>query len=419
MSPVPLTVPAPMGRAKTLITGCGRACRAMLLLAAWLGAPAEAAPRVPTDDAEVLDTLPLRPRDAQARELAALRADATRPAVDPAAVARLAQRYFDLALAQGDPRYVGYAEAVLARVAAPLPAELLVVRGQLRQYRHRFGEALADFEGALQLDPTLAAAHAWRGAIFLVQARYDAAETECQALQRLGRDTLLGACLGLLQAYGGRLALAEAMLQRALRGATDLDQRLWLLTRLGEVAGWRGQPALAERHYREALALNLDDVYLLAAFSDALLDQGRAGEVIPLLARWEASDSLLLRLAEAGTALKRPDAARQRQALDDRFASARLRGDSTHEAEEARYQLRLRGDATQALRLAADNYRVQREPRDARILLEAAAAAGQPAAADAVRDWLRRSGFEDARLQQLAAPPPPAGRGAPAASGSR
>jgi hypothetical protein len=420
---LPLKTPARYRLSGARMIAGGQRLMAVLILA-LLSLPAAAAPRVPTDDAELLETLPLRPRDAQGRELAALRAaaspTATGLAADPAAVAQLAQRYFNLALAQGDPRYVGYAEALLARVAAPLPAELLAVRGQLRQYRHRFDEALANFDAALQLAPALAAAHAWRGAIFLVQARYDAAGAECAALQRLGRDTLFGGCLGLLQAYGGRLALADSTLQRALGSATDPDQRLWLLTRLGEVAAWRGQPALAERRYREALGLNLDDVYLLAAYSDALLDQGRTDEVIRLLARWESSDSLLLRLAEAGTALKRPEAARQRQALEDRFASARLRGDSTHEAEEARYQLRLRGDPAQALRLAADNYRVQREPRDARILLEAAAAAGQPAAADGVRDWLRRSGFEDARLQRLAAASAaPAGRSAPAPGDTR
>ena len=173
-----------------------------------------------------------------------------------------------------------------------------------------------------------------------------------------------------------------------------------------------------EVYYREALALGLDDVYLLAAWSDFLLDAGRPDEVTALLARWEGADSLLLRLAEAETTLKRPEAARHVQALADRFASARLRGDATHRAEEARYQLRLRGDAKQALRLAADNYRVQREPRDARILLEAAAAAGDPAPAGIVREWLQRSGFEDARLRQLAralrASPP-----APAASAAR
>jgi hypothetical protein len=205
----------------------------------------------------------------------------------------------------------------------------------------------------------------------------------------------------LAQAYGGQLEAGYRSLQQALVASGDPDNRLWLLTRLGEVAAWRGESALAERHYREALSLGRDDGYLLAAWSDFLLDAGRPAEVVKQLAGWEASDSLLLRLAEAEAALKSPAAARLAQALDERFAAARVRGDTTHRAEEARYQLRLRGDAAQALRLAAENYRVQREPRDARILLEAAIAAGDPAAAQVVRDWLASSGFEDARLRRL------------------
>lgn len=363
---------------------------------------AHAAPYRPTADAQVLERLPQRPGDRDARELSALRTAAASAPGDPVAVAQLAQRYFDLAMARGDPRYVGYAEAVVARFPAPLPASLLAVRGQLRQFGHDFDGALQDFASALALEPDLATAHAWRGAIFLVQAQYDRAIAECTALDRLGRRTLHAGCLGLVQAYGGQLGAAQATLQQALDGSGQPEQRLWLLTRLGEVAAWRAEPAVAERHYREALALGLDDGYLLAAWSDFLLDAGRPAEVIEWLSSWEASDPLLLRLAEAESALGRPEAARHLQVLDDRFAAARLRGDTTHRAEEARYRLRLRGDAAAALRLAVENYRVQREPRDARILLEAANAAGDAQAAAAVRDWLRTSGFEDPRLRQLA-----------------
>ena len=362
---------------------------------------AHAAPRKPAADAEVLERLPLRAGDAGARELAALRSAMTAAPNDAAPATRLAQRYFDLAMARGDPRYVGYAEAVVARFGEPLPASLRFTRGLLRQYRHDFEGALADFAAAVAIDPDLAAAHAWRGAIYLVQADYAAARNECDALRRLGRGMLVGACIGLAQAYGGQLEAGYRSLQQALVASSDPDNRLWLLTRLGEVAAWRGESALAERHYREALSLGRDDGYLLAAWSDFLLDAGRPAEVVKQLAGWEASDSLLLRLAEAETALKSPAAARLAQALEERFAAARLRGDTTHRAEEARYQLRLRGDAAQALRLAAENYRVQREPRDARILLEAAIAARDGAAAQIVRDWLHSSGFEDARLRRL------------------
>lgn len=381
-----------------------------------LAGAATAAPRVPASDSELLETLPTRAADADARALAALRAAVAHAPADAAATAALAQHHFDRAAALGDPRHIGYGEAVLARFPPPLPAALRLVRGQLRQYRHQFDEALDDFAGALALDPGLAAAHAWRGAIFLVQARYGAAEAECAALARLDRATLQGGCLGLLQAYGGRLAQAEATLQRALAGTRDDDQRLWLLTRLGEVAAWRGQPALAERHYRAALALGRDDAYLLAAWADFLLDQGRPAEVVALLAARQASDPLLLRLAEAEALLKRPGAERLRQTLVERFAAARQRGDTTHEAEEARCALHLLGQPAEALRLALDNYRLQREPRDARIVLEAASAAGRPEAADAVRTWLRSSGFEDARLRQLAGLAASAGQGAPAAA---
>jgi hypothetical protein len=361
-----------------------------------------AAPRKPTADSEVLERLPQRAGDADARELATLRSRMMTAPANPGPAVQLAQAYFDLAMARGDPRYIGYAEAVVARFVEPLPASLLLIRGLLRQYRHDFAGALADFERALKLDPDLAAAHAWRAAIFLVQADYAAAQRECAALQVLGRSTLFAGCNGLVQAYGGQLEAADRSLQQALATSTDIDHRLWLLTRLGEVAAWRGQPAQAERHYRDALGLGRDDGYLLAARADFLLDTGRPAEVVAQLAAWESSDSLLLRLAEAEAALKRPGAARLAQLLEDRFAAARLRGDTTHRAEEARYRLRLRGETQQALRLAAENYAVQREPRDARILLEAAIAAKDAAAAQPVLDWLRTSGFQDARLQGLA-----------------
>lgn len=373
----------------------------LFLALSGLALSVHAAPRKPAADTEVLERLPLRAGDAGARELAALRSAMTAAPGESAPAARLAQRYFDLAMARGDPRYVGYAEAVVARFGEPLPASLRFTRGLLRQYRHDFDGALADFAAAVALDPDLAAAHAWRGAIYLVQADYAAARNECDALRRLDRGTLVGACIGLVQAYGGQLEAGYRSLQQALGATRDADNRLWLLTRLGEVAAWRGESALAERHYRDALGIGRDDGYLLAAWGDFLLDAGRPAEVVKQLAGWEASDSLLLRLAEAEAALKSPAAARLAQALDERFAAARLRGDTTHRAEEARYQLRLRGDAAQALRLAAENYRVQREPRDARILLEAAIAARDPVAAQVVRDWLASSGFEDARLRLM------------------
>jgi hypothetical protein len=109
----------------------------------------------------------------------------------------------------------------------------------------------------------------------------------------------------------------------------------------------------------------------------------------------------LLRLTQAEAALRLPAAEKHMRMLADRYAAARARGDTTHRAEEARFELHLRKDPVTATQLARENYTVQREPRDARVLLEAALAAKDSASARAALDWLRSSGFEDTRLRQL------------------
>jgi hypothetical protein len=89
--------------------------------------------------------------------------------------------------------------------------------------------------------------------------------------------------------------------------------------------------------------------------------------------------------------------------LRDRFAAAALRGDRLHEQEAARFSLDVEGQPAAALKLASSNYEVQKEPRDAWILLRAAVAAKQPQAAKPALDWLASSRYEDPVLQALAA----------------
>jgi hypothetical protein len=178
---------------------------------------------------------------------------------------------------------------------------------------------------------------------------------------------------------------------------------VWALTRLAEIDERRGATAAAERAFKEALALGVADVYLQAAYADFLLDNGRAAEVLSLLKDGARADVLLLRLALAGRASSDPRADEWSRALAARFAAARARGDTTHEKEEARFVLELQGDARRALGLAKSNYAVQREAADARILLEAALAAGEPAAAAPVRDWLDANRVESVVLRSLAA----------------
>ncbi len=175
------------------------------------------------------------------------------------------------------------------------------------------------------------------------------------------------------------------------------------MTRLAELDERRGDFAAAERAFRAALALAVPDVYLQAAYADFLLDRGRPGEVLALLKDGVRADVLLLRLAIAAQAAGDARAAGWVRDLAARFDAARARGDRTHEKEEARFALELQGDAPRALALARSNYAVQREPADARILIEAALAAGDPAAAAPAREWLTANRVESVALRALVA----------------
>lgn len=376
------------------------------LAAASVVASATAAPHIPRDDSVVLERLPIRPGDPAAAELRRLRTAAAAAPSDPAAAARLAQKYFDLAMAEGDPRYVGYAEAALGawRGGAQAPAEVLVLRGQLRQYRHDFGGALEELARAAALDPENVAARAWSAAIHMVRADYASARRECEALVPIASELLAAGCAAYVDAATGRTRAAYDRLRAELgrRPEASAGLRQWVLTRLAEMALRLGEAHAAERHFGDALALGITDNFLLAAYADFLLEHGRAAEVVPLLKDWVRSDTLLLRLALAAKALKLREAERHARTLGDRFAAAALRGERLHLGEEARYLLDLKGDARAALAAASENYKTQREPRDALVLLEAALAAREPAAAVPALEWLESSGFESGRLHRRA-----------------
>jgi len=378
-----------------------------LLGAALLAAPfALAAPYLPRDDSTVLEVLPGKPGDPAAAELRRLRAAVTAAPTDVEAAVRLARRYFDLAMEQGDPRYVGYADAVVRPwpEATGTPAEMLVLHGKLRQYRHDFGRAMADFDLALRADPANFGARAWRAAILMVQADYAGARRECQLLTPHAADLHAVACTAYVDATTGGARAAYARLSAALARDSErrADAQVWIQTRLAEMAWRAGDHAAAERHFRQGLGLGTDDNFLLAAYADFLLERERAAEVLPLLKNWGRSDTLLLRLALAARRLKLAEGEKYSRSLGERFADAALRGEKLHLQEEARYLLDIKGDARAALAAASENYRTQREPRDALILVEAALAARDPAAAAPALQWLESSGFEGTRLREAA-----------------
>jgi Tfp pilus assembly protein PilF len=384
-------------------------CAAMMFAAMVFPAIAAAAPYVPVDDGKVLERLPGR-STSQMRELKSLQAVTARAPTDLAQATALAAAHVRASRVEGDPRFLGYAQAALATwwKDPDAPTAVLMLRATILQSRHEFDASLADLGRILQRDPRNAQALLTRATVLTVRGTYAEARGDCDRLRALNAGVYAAACAAAIDSVTGNAAAAYASLSQALERAARIDGagRAWAETLLGEIAHRRGDP-VAERHFRAALAADERDLYLLGAYADWLLDEERAADAMALLGNETRVDALLLRLALAQHAAGRPEAAGTIEVLRARFAASRARGDTVHQRENARFELALRGDPRRALALARDNWKVQREPSDLLVLAQAANAAGDAATMAAVKQWLADTGIEYPAAAALAG----AGRG--------
>ncbi|MCL5801451.1 MAG: hypothetical protein M1283_02850 [Gammaproteobacteria bacterium] len=255
----------------------------------------------------------------------------------------------------------------------------------------------------LKIAPNNAQAWLTKASLEQVQGNYSEARKSCIKLLHLASELTTVACVSGVGSYTGQADKSYRLLQEVFTKYPQASsaERLWVLTSLAEIAARLGDAQAAESHFRQALQLKVRDSYLLGAYADFLLDQGRPVEVIDLLKDETRADGLLLRLALAEQALNAATLTEHIEALRARFTASRLRDDTVHRREEARFTLHLLKQPHEALRLAQENWVVQRESADARILLEAAIAAKNKSAAQPVLDWLSRTRLEHIQLQGL------------------
>lgn len=390
---------------------CVRNVRIMccgLALAAVLPSGLAATPRTPSRDSDVVEVLRERPLSAQEKAWRTLRAEARSKPEDVALAVAVSSQAIQWARQDGDPRLLGQAQAALGHWwAQPSPPPgVRLLRATILQSTHDFDAALRDLRALVQLPaaapvPPAQRVQAWLtlSSVLLVTGQYDEAQRACDALAQVQAPWHAQACSLELRSYRGDADAAERGLsQLATQAPREVAGLIHLMR--AELAERQGQGREAAVLY-QTLLMRQADAYTEGAYADFLLDQGRPAEVLTLLKGRERNDALLLRLAEAGAALKDPANGARVSALRARFAAARERGDSVHRREEARFTLRLLQQPAQALKLAQRNWAVQKEPADARILLEAARVAGAVQATQDVRDFMQRWGWRDQRLDGL------------------
>jgi len=348
-------------------------------------------------------------RDASSRALRDLNAVLTQNRRDIGLAEKVARLDIEQARKLGDPRFLGRAEAALAPwpLAPDTPAPVLLLRAVILQSNHDFDGSVAALQRVVSAEPSSGQAWLTLAAVHQAQAEYKAGLRDCGQIASLTLGLAPDICTASIMSLTGHAPLALraitiSVAQNADEVRADPSLGVWAETAAAEIAERLGDSS-TEQRYRDALAIDGSDPYLLGAWSDWLLDQNRPREVMALLRDRTRVDPLLLRLALAEQATGSSQAAGHIGDLAERFEASRLRGETVHRREEARFALDLQHQPARALDLARANWDVQREPADARILLEAANAAGRPEAADPVRAWLHDNGVEDARLSALAA----------------
>ncbi|MFL1467031.1 hypothetical protein [Marinobacter sp. HN1S83] len=347
------------------------------------------------DDQEILVTLP---------------SEALTPDTPPDSAPALAdqvQAFLLQARSQGDPRYLGYAQALFERwPESRMTDRLKILRATLNQSLHRFESAREELADILNESNSnrqqVTQARLTLANLELVQGHYESAHSHCQQLANDFPGLIAASCLAQVEARTGHAETAYQSLHAQTRQspASDATSQIWALGTLADIAAQLGRPE-AEQHWRQVLALAPDDLYTRTQLADWLLERGENKAVIKLTDAYEQVDSLAVIRAIAMKRHKHTDAGRLSAMLEERFTEARWRGTLLHQRDLARYALEIEGDAETALTHALANWQDQREPLDTRLLLRAAESAGNdPVAAD-VRAWLDKHDQRDARYPEV------------------
>jgi tetratricopeptide (TPR) repeat protein len=323
---------------------------------------------------------------------------------DPEQVLDAAQQAIMLARSTSDPRHLGHAQALLGpwwgRPDAPVRA--VVLQATVEQAQHRFAQARVSLNRVVSQDPNHAQAWLTLATLDRLEGRYAEAARACERVEQAGAVLYARICQAEISSMLGRHANAQAAFQQLKDQAPDLGVQAWIYSLLGEAQSRAGQATSAQQSLATSLRL-APDTYSSIALADLLLQAGQAQRALDVLKAEPLSDAVLMRRA---LARRQNNDSRWQQdlaELEQRFASARLRGDDQrlHARELAWAALHLQDNPQAAQRQALINLKLQKEPIDWWLALRSTRTVADAATWKTLRAELIRSGLRDARLDGL------------------
>lgn len=317
------------------------------------------------------------------------------------AAARLA---FLAAMAEGDPRWLGNAKAMLTPWWSDreLTADAHFVRALIRQGLHEFDLALLDLEAAIKKDGRRPEFWAWRFAIHMVQADIRRAQDTCKEIgQRFGPQEL-ASCDAVMLYRSGKTAQAIAKLD-ALAGHSDYQGRYameWLTFHRGEARRVAGDRQAAIKIWSSYLSNGGSSHTIRLALIELLNQQKNYSAAWKLNGTPPRSDALLVQAIQTSKALNNGRDAELRDEFLQRISQQESRGDFVNERPIIQYWLD-QGSPKKALAMAQQSWKSQKEPADAWLYARAAIESAVADQAAELLRWQAQTGYREPQLDAL------------------
>lgn len=320
---------------------------------------------------------------------------------------KLIKEYLSEAKASGDMRYVSYAQNHLKTwlQQAPLSEKARLLDVQIKQYNHEFNDAVIQLKALLIDYPENNEAWSLLANIQLLTGNYQDARSSCKQLSRTSSLVDMIICQSNIMIRTGELNKANKMLDVLVSAIEKIpaQKRLWLYTSLAEIKIQQGNNQHAGLYIEKAMKLlkenNKGNTYLLKMAVDLLIQEGDLKKAFELVQIEKSDSALLIRSTLLARELgKDVIFKRNKIALTQIFEIEKRRGINRHLREHALFTLHILDNSVEALKLAKQNWMMQKEPEDARILMKSALLSGDSAQLQWVKKSINKTGMVDYRL---------------------
>ena len=322
-----------------------------------------------------------------------------------------ARQVFNLGSSEGDLRWYGSAKAALRPwwSVTNLPADGFFMRGLVKQGFHDFDGGLNDINQAISMDPKHAEYWSWRFSLHLMQANMDAAQQDVYEMQKLFGSEEANIYQAVLLYRTGQPLPALKLLGESIRSASyqDAASQIWIGFHLGEASRVANQPDKALTLWRRLLEAYPQSHLLRLSLAD-LLNQKKKYKEAKAVATLNSSaitsnltDALLMQALIASRGLNANDEVLLASQMAARLQTQSLRQESLIERPRLIYQIAYGNNLASGLALSIENWKLQKEPTDAVLFLQAALALNQAKSAEPVVRWAASTKYTDPQLSPL------------------